>query len=291
MIAVYNDKGCITCFADIKPNDLFENCNTIVSVGKGAIEIFNFSENNNNNTIFLNKKAKIDLNNNDNSFNNNLFTNNNITFSNGNSIDEILCIEYFDGNLFCGHSSGHISKWNPSGDNPFLCRTTCETMHKGAINKILSCEINNNKFLFTCSSDKSIKIYSKNENKIIAEKIFDEEVKDIKTIKDFSQNLNFIVSLKNGVLKVLNNSFNEIIEIPSRFKTNYTRYVLPTNNQNKKNSEGDYLLISEGNKIDVFVWIKEGTSMNHGQPQGHGPFHHGPGGFPNSGFFGSKNHP
>lgn len=132
-------------------------------------------------------------------------------------------------------------------------------LHIGPINNIVSYLIDNQRFLFTCSSDKSIKVYSVQNDQIICVKDFFEEVKDIKIVKDFSEELNFIISLKNGVLKVLNTSFEEIFEIPSRFKTNCTRYVLSANNPNKKESKGNFLLITEGNKIDIFTWIKEGS--------------------------------
>ena len=72
----------------------------------------------------------------------------------------------------------------------------------------------------------------------------------------------YIVSIKNGdgVLKVLNSEFKEIFDIPSRFKTSITRLVLGL--KNNEDEKGDYLLITEGQKIDKFCWIKEKEKIN-----------------------------
>ena len=38
-IVIYNDDGCFNCEAKIKPNDIFESGNIIVTVGKNIMEI------------------------------------------------------------------------------------------------------------------------------------------------------------------------------------------------------------------------------------------------------------
>ena len=107
---------------------------------------------------------------------------------------------------------------------------------------------------------------------------FEDEVMDIKLVKDFEQNKVFIVSLKNGKLKGYNESFSFIFDIPSRFNINKTRYVLALSNLNQdynnngntnNNIKGDFLLITEGKFIDVFNWIKPGSfKVNHSKNDG-----------------------
>ena len=79
------------------------------------------------------------------------------------------------------------------------------------------------------------------------------------------QNINiyFIISLLNGELCLLNTEIDEIFKIPSRFKTNTIRQVLSLDNPEKNDKKGNFLLISEGNKIEIFTWIKEGSFEFH----------------------------
>ena len=77
-------------------------------------------------------------------------------------------------------------------------------MHNGAINKILCAQLSDNKnYLISCSSDKTIKVYSMEDNKVVFEQKFEEEVMDIKFVKDFEQNNTFII--RNNI--ILNNSY------------------------------------------------------------------------------------
>ena len=281
-IVIYNDDGCFNCEAKIKPNDIFESGNIIVTVGKNIMEIFQFSKNNdntndNNNKYILTKKHEININNNlqnDNIPNNNIINNNNLN-DNFNNDNEILCITLAaTAYIICGHGNGLMSIWKPD-PNEYLKYIQSEKLHIGAINKILYAKLSDNKnYLISCSSDKTVKVYSMEDNKIVTEQKFDEEVMDVKLVKDFEKRNTFIVSLKNGVLKGLNESFQIIFDIPSRFKTNITRYVISLSNQSQDNSQsndstikdntnsnnkGDLLVITEGKILDIFTWIKEGS--------------------------------
>ena len=262
-IVIYNDNGCFNCEATMKPNDIFESGDIIVTVGKNNMEIFQFSKNNdnlnNNNKFIITKKTEINFNKN---FNNDNFINND---------NEILCITLAKGFIICGHSNGLMSIWQPDPNN-YLKYLQSEKMHNGAINKILCAQLSDNKnYLISCSSDKTIKVYSMEDNKAVLEQKFEEEVMDIKFVKDFEQNNTFIISLKNGVLKALNEKFEILFDIPSRFKTQTTRYVLSLSNPEKNNpqnalsNKGDILVITEGKILDVFVWIKANQQNNHKQ--------------------------
>ena len=268
-IAIFNDKG--TCIQDIndKPNDIFLSGNIIVTFGK-KIEVFELSFNNNNNT--LTKKREI---NNDNNNNNNNFSNSDNKSNNDN---EILCIEYGKGFIVnqakldlivCGHKSGFLSFWKPSPQK-YLEIIQQIKFHEAQINKILCTQLSDGKnYLISCSSDKTVKIYSMEENKLMKIETLNDEVMDIKLVKNFNKQNIFIISLKNGELKVYNEQLCFLYDIPSRFKTSTIRYVLSLSNQsqNQDNNTGDLLLITEGKYIDVFEWIQEGsfhTNPNNG---------------------------
>ena len=229
-IVVYNGQFTL-CDAKIKPNDIFEDGNTIVSVGNNIIEVFAFSKNNDNNSEtknILEKKKEINIDNNN--FNNDNFINNN------NNDNEINCITLAKGFIICGHSSGLMSIWKPDPE-VYLKRLQSEKLHNGAINKILHAQLSDNlNYLISCSSDRTIKVYCMDNNSVLKTLSFESEVMDIKLVKDFDKKSIFIVSLKDGKLKGLNETFDILFEIPSRFKTNKTRYVLPIQNPNQENN-------------------------------------------------------
>ena len=250
------------CETKNKPNDIFENSNTIITVEKDFIEVFEFSQNRDNDKIINNlvKKSEINLDNNNNNNNNNKFNINNINNDNNNSDNEILCIEYSQPGFFaCGHASGLMSLWKPDSQ-VYLQRTQAQKLHDKAINKILYTKLSDNKnYLISCSSDKTVKVYCFEENNVVKIQNFEHEVMDIKMVNDFNKNRVFIISLKNGKLFVMNEGFNPLFEIPSRFKTNITRHVIPLKNPKQSETRGDLLAITELSKIDVFAWIKEGS--------------------------------
>ena len=256
------------CDASIKPNDIFENGNIIITVGKKSMEVFEFSQINNNNNLI--KKTEINIDNKNN--NNNIINNNLNNNDNTNSDNEINSITLAKGFIVCGHASGLMSIWKPQPE-VYLKFLQSQKLHNGPINSILCAQLSNNKnYLFSCSSDKTIKIYSMEDNKEEKTVNFEDEVMDIKLVKDFEKKTIFIVSLKNGKLKGYNENFDFLFDIPSRFNTNKTRYVLGIGNLNQEdnkgntnnNFKGDLLLITEGKIIDVFIWIKEGSfKVNH----------------------------
>ena len=296
------------CNCDCKPNDIFESGNIIVTVGQ-KVEVFTFSFDNNNN--LLTKERNINIDNNNNNINNNNNNNNINIINNDNSKNnnEILCIKFGKGFVIngrnydlivCGHKSGAMSIWEPS-PQVYLQKLQETQLHNGPINKILYTQLSNNKnYLISCSSDKSIKMYCMEENNVVKTKTFESEVMDIQLVKDFNQKNTFILSLKNGALKALDENLEEIFDIPSRFGTSIVRHVISLPNPNNKNNnngnsdntdgmtnnnKGDLLLITEGKFIDVFEWIQEGSFKvkphnNKYPPKGHPPhFPHFPGQF------------
>ena len=262
-------------------------------MGKNIIEVFQFSQNNNNdnnNDNALIKKKEININDNN---NNDSIINNNIN----NSDNEIKCITLAKGYIICGHASGLMSVWKPEQPEVYLQKLQCQKLHNDSINKILYAQLSDgNNYLFSCSSDKSIKVYCMELNQVQKTQTFESEVMDIKLVQDFDKKNIFIASLKNGKLIALNEGFDILFEIPSRFSTQTTRYVLSLPNPNQNNqgedngmsqedtnnniAKGDLLLITEGKLIEVFTWIKEGSfvfrpnKQNNHQKRPNNPFPH-----------------
>ena len=173
--------------------------------------------------------------------------------------DQILSIEKTNKLLFCGHKSGIISIWSPISETPFLKNIRTFKIHYNSINKIIcnTKKEDDKIILITGSSDKTLKVHSlENKDRICIHVInFIDELIDIQIVKN-----GYIVSLKNGILKILDSSFKEIYEIPSRFKTQKTRYVLEIENKDKDNHKGDFLFITEGGKLEKFYWNKNNNN-------------------------------
>ena len=258
MLVVYCNKGDFTCDLNNKINDIFESDDVIVTVGI-SIDIFQFDIN--NKTIY--KKNSILLTNNIPNNNNNIIAINNNNFNN-----EILCIELADDKyLVCGHSSGLISFWKPLCNEPFMQKLQDQKLHNSHVNKILYLKLQNVNYIYTCSNDKNVKKYCLDTNQCEKTANFDSEVLCIKKIEEFysqEQYIRFIISLKNGELYLLDTDINVLLKIPSRFNTKTVRQVLSIDNPGKNDKKGNFLLISEGNKIEIFFWIKEDKNQNQG---------------------------
>jgi len=120
----------------------------------------------------------------------------------------------------------------------------------------------NNDYLFLCCEDKTVKILSLKSGQVVqTSQEYQSEVIDIKVVNDFDGNNLLIISLKNGELKLLDETLKFIFDIPSRFSTDGIRYVIglkkPENIQD--NNKGDLLIITEGKNLDIFNWIKPGS--------------------------------
>ena len=267
-IAIFNDQGLFTCQTKDSPNDILESDNIIVTFGKNFIEFFSFSQivNNNdindNNIIYkLEKKNEIPINNNNNNNNNNIINNdNNINIINNQDInDEILCFEVFNNTIICGHQSGKISTWQ-SNNGINLQKQGEQKITDKSINKMLIRKFADNKeYLILCCSDKTLKVFSFEVGQVVKTFQLEDEVMDIKTANNYDNQNVFIISLKNGLLKVFDDKLNFLFNINSRNNINKTRKIISMKNLSQDKSMGDYVLITEGNFIDMYRWIKPGS--------------------------------
>ena len=243
-MSINNQMKLFSCNINNNPNEIFESDNIIIIADKNFIELFQFNQNNNNNQLIKVSEIKLNNNNNDND-----------------EKYQILTMKNIGKTFICGHGSGHISFWKPSNESPYLQNTSISRIHIGPINKII-CDKNteNLDILITCSSDKTVKIHSIEDTICFKVINFEEEVIDINKVFNMENETNYIISLKNGSLKVFNSSFKEIFEIPSRSNpNNSTRLIVNLNNSNNNNNmnKGNYLLISEDNKINIYKWNKK----------------------------------
>ena len=185
---------------------------------------------------------------------------NNINIINNQDVnDEILCFEVFNNFIICGHQSGKISTWQ-SNNGINLQKQGEQKICSEAINKMLLRKfVDNKKDLILCCSDKTLKVFSLEVGTVINIVQLEDEVMDIKTANNYDNQNVFIISLKNGLLKVFNDGLNILFDITSRFNINKTRKVISMKNLSQDNSMGDYVLITEGNSIDIYRWIKPGS--------------------------------
>ena len=167
-------------------------------------------------------------------------------------------MELYNQIIICGHKSGFLSFWEPTNGVYLQCKEQKQISDK-AINKILLTKLSDNNFyLILCCSDKTVKIFSFERNDVIQLFNYDDEIMDITVANDYDNQSVFLISLKNGILKVFNNKFEFLFDITSRFNINKQRKLITMKNQfiSQDNSKGDFVLITEGNLIDIYTWIK-----------------------------------
>lgn len=229
-----------SCSTNNKPIDIFESDNTIILAGNNIIELFRF----NNNQLL--KISEIKLRNDDNIDNN---------------MKNILCIERINDALICGHASGHISIWKPKNESPFLQNISISKIHIGPINKIIyDKSLSNIDVIISCSSDKTVKVHSIKDKICFNVINFKSEAIDIKKVKNLNNNIYYIVSLKNGQLKIFDNSFKKVFGTK---KTRNTPIRHAINIININNNQIDnYILITERNKIAIYKWKNENNNSN-----------------------------
>ena len=280
-LALYNDQGFCICETKDYPNDILESGNVIVSFGKNYIEFFKFSQSNNNdinnNNNIINKLEKlyeIPINNNNNS------NNENTNINKDDNPYQILCVELYKQFIICGHKNGYLTTWVPVQDT-YMNKEGELKVSDSAINKITTITFANKEYLILCCSDKTVKLLSLASSSV--ENIsaqFEDEVMDIKIVKNLDNQDLLLISLKNGLIKILNVNLISLFDIPSRFGVVNTRQIISLNNPEKTPDKGDFILITEGNRIDVFNWVKQNSfktpnniQNQHQQSHGFNPHH------------------
>lgn len=267
---IITDKGIISQDTSLKrANDMVEVDNYLFAIGEGNfIDAFSIDMVNGS----LNKVSSI---------------------VNENDKSDVMCISFSMAKtvFLCGHKSGSISAWSPD-QQTILKMVGISKFHDAAINKIFFKEtaVGNafQQFVITGSSDNTLKVFNVDTFENIATKTLDAGVLDIFQSVDHEKTEYFIVSLDNGDLLGLNLGFEVVFKIPSLMGSK-GRYVVNIPNPLHGEIEGDFLIVSDGNCINVNMWIKQGAintilkglseSQGGGQYRGSGGYRGGQGGY------------
>ena len=234
LYVITQNNNIININTNDKPIDIIEIENAIITFGKKYIEAFRFIPNNNE----ITKETEILFNKTD------------------DEIYKITCVIRVDKKLICGHASGHISNWLLNDEQPYLKNTLLRKIHNKKINKMIM-DTNNN--IISVSADKTLKVHTLEETICYKVIDFQDEVMDIKKVNDLENKINYIISLKNGMINVYNTEFKNTFNIMNRSNIFKTRYVLSISNlnNNNDNNKENYVLITEDNKIDLYKWNKK----------------------------------
>ena len=91
----------------------------------------------------------------------------------------------------------------------------------------------------------------------IIEKNFTLPINNIFLSNNFEGNDIICISLENGIISILNDRFQIIFDIQGFNNAKIPRYGINLINPNINNSEGNFLLINDGNAIECNQWMKQ----------------------------------
>ena len=160
---------------------------------------------------------------------------------------------------------------NKEGNEIFKKRYEIK-QHDDDITKLLMLEIDKQTHYFISGSmDQKIKLYNYEKNfGLIYTKNLGESINNLFFCKDYNQNLLTMVSLCSGIIKVLDDKFNEIFDIKGSDNKNCPRYGIniyinfddsddidDEDEDEGEKSMGNYLILNYGKGIEINKWIKE----------------------------------
>lgn len=194
------------------------------------------------------------------------------------NIGEITCACIIKNLIMCGHNSGAISLWVPGGQSYLKLENVFQKINENKINKMVIKEINNEThYIMTCGEDGTMNLLNFEHNlEKVTNKKFNSAVMSIYEAKDIQGTDNFFVVLGNGEVNCLNDSFIELFKIK---ENQGKRIIMSLKNPEKKegnnndNKYGDFLIITDNENFDIFVWIPkfENPKKNTKNPS---HFHH-----------------
>ena len=178
----------------------------------------------------------------------------------------------FNKEFICGLKNGVIGVLTPNKEGSEIFSKRFEVKHhEQEITKLLMLEIDSQTHYFISGSlDNQIKLfnYEKDFSLIFSKNIRD-PINNLFLAKDYSKNFVTMVSLITGLIKVLDDKFNEIFDIRGPNNKNCARFgieiyidkdnnIYEDNNDEEENegSKGNYLILNFGTGIEINKWIK-----------------------------------
>jgi len=178
----------------------------------------------------------------------------------------------FEREFICGLKNGVIGILTPNKEGTQVFSKRFEAKHhEDEISKLLLLEIDSQTHYFISGSkDKYIKLYNYEKNfSLIYSKNMGEPINNLFFSKDYNKKIMTMASLISGIVKVLDDKFNEIFDIRGPENKDLARfgidiYIDVDNNiyddgeDDERNvNKGNYLILNYGKGIEINKWIKE----------------------------------
>ena len=176
----------------------------------------------------------------------------------------------FKGEFICGLKNGVIGILTPNKEGTEIFSKRYEVKHHDEeITKLLMLEFDQQTHYFiSVSLDKKIKLFNYEKNfGLIYTKNVGEPINNVFLCRDYYQKLLTMVSLCSGIIKVLDDKFNESFDIKGSDNKNCPRYGIniyinsndleEEDEEESERSEGNYLILNFGKGIEINKWIKE----------------------------------
>ena len=178
----------------------------------------------------------------------------------------------FNGEFICGLKNGVIGILSPNKEGTEIFSKKYEIKHHdGEITKILMLEFDSQTHYFISGSlDKKIKLFNYEKKfSLIYTKDLGDSINNLFLCRDYYQKLLTMVSLCSGIIKVLDDKFNEIFDIKGTENKNCPRYGIniyinkddiesdDEEEDESQKSKGNYLILNYGKGIEINKWIKE----------------------------------
>ena len=176
----------------------------------------------------------------------------------------------FNNEFICGLKNGVIGILKPNKEGNEIFSKKYEMKHQDDdITKLLMLEIDQQTHYFISGSlDKKIKLFNYEKKFcLIYTKNLGEPINNLFFCRDYYNKLLVMVSLYSGIIKVLDDKFNEIFDIKGVDNENCPRFGIniyinieeidSDDEDESEKSKGNYLILNFGKGIDINKFIKE----------------------------------
>jgi WD40 repeat protein len=178
----------------------------------------------------------------------------------------------FEREFICGLKNGVIGILTPNKEGTQVFSKRFEAKHhEDEISKLLVLEIDSQTHYFISGSkDKFIKLFNYEKNfSLIYSKNLGEPINNLFFSRDYNKKIMTMASLTSGIVKVLDDKFNEIFDIRGPENKGLARfgidiYIDVDNNiyddgedDERTGNKGNYLILNYGKGIEINKWIKE----------------------------------